>query len=361
LRGDKGDQGPEGDQGDQGPTGPQGDQGAQGLLGDVLAHAVSIASGGYFKIGSGTKDTTLNGIQIDDTEIVGQADGVDQVVIGTDGKLTAGQGDVVLDENGISLSNNNIMSGAGKIEFFDRDGYKIGELLGWGETDAPLTMHAIDLVALDEKPANSLDLTTILSLFAESLTKSVVRIQAAQPTIYNTNSVPTIKLTNYPADSQQDIQLTGGDVIIGNSATTFGLTVHGNIEDGDGNLYGRPVFLTTPKTSTSWDGDARSTTAKTLIDLSAVFGVPAGVKAILVRLTARDSGSSSGYCHLSLSPNNTQDSVAIQAYLQGVANDIYITENGIVPCDANGDVYYQIVASGTGTLDAFIEIWGYWL
>ena len=125
--------------------------------------------------------------------------------------------------------------------------------------------------------------------------------------------------------------------------------------------FGRPVFLTTPKTSTSWDGDARSTTAKTLIDLSAVFGVPAGVKAILVRLTARDSGSSSGYCHLSLSPNNTQDSVAIQAYLQGVANDIYITENGIVPCDANGDVYYQIVASGTGTLDAFIEIWGYWL
>jgi len=36
----------------------------------------------------------------------------------------------------------------------------------------------------------------------------------------------------------------------------------------------------TPLTSTAWDGgDAFSTTAKTLIDLSAVFGVPAGVKA----------------------------------------------------------------------------------
>ena len=129
----------------------------------------------------------------------------------------------------------------------------------------------------------------------------------------------------------------------------------------DSAVFGRPVFLTTPKTSTSWDGDARSTTAKTLIDLSVVFGVPAGVKAILVRLTARDSGSSSGYCQFALSPNNTADSVAVQAYLQGVANDIYITENGIVPCDANGDVYYQIAASGTGTLDAFIEIWGWWL
>lgn len=48
-------------------------------------------------------------------------------------------------------------------------------------------------------------------------------------------------------------------------------------------------FLTTPLTSTSWDGDARSTTAKTKIDLSAVFGVPAGAKGILVRLVARDS------------------------------------------------------------------------
>ena len=120
-------------------------------------------------------------------------------------------------------------------------------------------------------------------------------------------------------------------------------------------------FLTTPLTSTSWDGDARSTTAKTKIDLSAVFGVPAGVKAVLVRLIARDSGSSAGYCQLGLSPNSTAGSVAVQAYLQGVANDVYVTANGIVPCDSGGDVYYQITASGTGTLDAVIEIWGWWL
>ena len=124
---------------------------------------------------------------------------------------------------------------------------------------------------------------------------------------------------------------------------------------------GKFVALTTPKTSTSWDGDARSTTGKTKIDLSDVFGVPAGVKAILVRITARDSGSSSGHCQFALSPNNTAGSVAIQAYLQGVANDVYVTANGVVPCDSGGDVYYQITASGTETLEAFIEIWGWWL
>ena len=136
---------------------------------------------------------------------------------------------------------------------------------------------------------------------------------------------------------------------------------NGIIKDENSNPYGRPVFLTTPKTSTSWDGDSYSTTAKTLIDLSEVFGVPAGVKAVVVRMAARDSGSSTGICQLGLSPNSTAGSVAVQAYLQGVANDVYVSVNGVVPCDENGDVYYQIVASGTGTLDAIIEIWGYWL
>ena len=124
---------------------------------------------------------------------------------------------------------------------------------------------------------------------------------------------------------------------------------------------GKFIALTTPLTSTAWDGDAFSTTAKTKIDLSEVFSIPAGVKAILVRLVARDSGSSSGYNYIGLSPNNTDGSVAVQAYLQGVPNDVLITSSGICPCDANGDVYYQITASGTGTLDAWLEIWGYWL
>ena len=120
-------------------------------------------------------------------------------------------------------------------------------------------------------------------------------------------------------------------------------------------------FLTSPLTSTAWDGDSFSTTAKTKIDLSEVFGVPAGVKAVLVRLSARDSGSSAGYCQFSISPNNTADSVAVQAYLEKVVNDAFISVNGICPCDSGGDVYYQITASGTDTLDAILEIWGYWL
>ena len=124
---------------------------------------------------------------------------------------------------------------------------------------------------------------------------------------------------------------------------------------------GKFIALTTPLTSTRWDGDSFSTTGKTLIDLSAVFGVPAGVKAVLIRLTARDSGSASTTCQLAVSPNDTADSVVVQAYLQGFDNNVYGASSGICPCDANGDIYYQIAASGTGTLQAWIQIWGYWL
>ena len=125
--------------------------------------------------------------------------------------------------------------------------------------------------------------------------------------------------------------------------------------------FGRPVFLTTPLTSTSWDGDAFSTTAKTLIDLSAVFGVPAGVKAILVRISARDSASyANAGLYILLSPTDAAGGAAILRPA-GIVNDVYTDGMFIVPCDANGDVYYQIVASGTGTLDAILQVWGYFL
>jgi hypothetical protein len=117
-------------------------------------------------------------------------------------------------------------------------------------------------------------------------------------------------------------------------------------------------FLDAPLTSTSWDGDAYSTTAKTLIDLSAVFSAPAGIKAILATTAIRDSASAGGDYYLILSPNNVAGQ-GIYNRVSGIANDAYHNETYIVPCDSNGDVYYQIAASGAGTMDIFIQIWGY--
>jgi hypothetical protein len=128
---------------------------------------------------------------------------------------------------------------------------------------------------------------------------------------------------------------------------------------GDG-VWGSMVFLTTPLTSTSWDGDARSTTSKTLIDLSAVFGVPAAVRAVLVYIQARDSASSSTPAtYFGAAPNNTDLQLALSCKVYPMPNDIYTQVSGLVPCDANGDIYYQCGASGSGTLDVFLQVWGY--
>lgn len=121
----------------------------------------------------------------------------------------------------------------------------------------------------------------------------------------------------------------------------------------------RWVFLNAPLTSTSWDGDAHSTTAKTIIDLSAVFGAPAGIKAVLVYIYAADSGSAGADCYFGLSPNNTAGHFSIRCYLAGQVNDWAQVAQGICPCDANGDVYYQILATGANTLDVWMQFWGY--
>jgi hypothetical protein len=103
------------------------------------------------------------------------------------------------------------------------------------------------------------------------------------------------------------------------------------------------TFLSTFLTSTSFDGDAFSTTAKTLIDLSAVFsGTPAGIKGVIIKYFIRDSGSAANECWLILGDT-----------------DFYARGQLTVPCNSDGDIYYQIQASGASTFDLWLSVGGY--
>ena len=120
-------------------------------------------------------------------------------------------------------------------------------------------------------------------------------------------------------------------------------------------------FLSTPLTSTSWDGDSISTQATgVLIDLSTTHGVPARVKAVMVRCYIRDSASATtNGLYFSLGSGST-GTAQFAVRCSGLPND-YLTDGvGIVPCDANGDIYYRCATSGTGTMDVWIVITGYW-
>jgi hypothetical protein len=63
---------------------------------------------GTVKMGTGTKDVDLSGFQIDPDELVGQNSGTDQVVLSSsDGKITAGAGALILDQDGIQANSGN--------------------------------------------------------------------------------------------------------------------------------------------------------------------------------------------------------------------------------------------------------------
>ena len=116
------------------------------------------------------------------------------------------------------------------------------------------------------------------------------------------------------------------------------------------------VPLTTPATSTSWDGDLYDVDNDDVtIDLSAAFGIPAGVKAIFAEIdgTCVTAGKLQG-----IGPNAT--------YWYCLAERVQVSnlfngQRGIVPCDANGDVYYHTDAVHGAEFSCHIRIWGYFI
>ena len=70
-----------------------------------------------------------------------------------------------------------------------------------------------------------------------------------------------------------------------------------------------------------------------------------------------DSDSAATECYLILSPNDTAGQSI--PFTCPAVNDRWGRFCALVPCDSSGDIYYQIVASGTMTFDVVLEIWGY--
>jgi len=158
-----------------------------------------------------------------------------------------------------------------------------------------------------------------------------------------------VKLSNVPGVPREMLDVAGNIAVDGNLKSMKNATAY--------DVYGWK-YLTAPLTSTNFDGDSFSTTAKTLIDLSAVFGVPAGVKGVLMYVECRDEASAGSGCWISLAPNDTAG-VGIVSSPYGRPNDITERNTVTVPCDANGDIYYQIQASGASTFDVWLRVWGY--
>jgi hypothetical protein len=165
--------------------------------------------------------------------------------------------------------------------------------------------------------------------------------------------------------AENDVRMAGG-LAIGTKTQASGdgdISMTGEIwVSRDATWYDTYTFhpLAVPLVSTSWDGDAKSdqlTSAQ--LDLSAVFGVPAGVKAVLMQIIANDSAAwGTGGLYFTCGPSSAYYfALTCRPYGGDVQSEI----TGPVPCDANGDVWYRLDASGASTMDVYIRIWGYWL
>lgn len=178
---------------------------------------------------------------------------------------------------------------------------------------------------------------------------------------YNANQ--KVDASNSTAIGNESYTTANNQIVLGNSSVTA-VATYGNYQRfANSTTYTGYLFvpLTSPLTSTSWDlGDSIADADYTAIDLSSVFSAPAGIKAILVRVAAKDDASAASTTStFALGPTDDETKDALAVLPRGVTNSTVLSQTGIVPCNSTGDIYYRAVADGT--LNVSIEIWGYWI
>ena len=126
--------------------------------------------------------------------------------------------------------------------------------------------------------------------------------------------------------------------------------------EANGMVYGSSTFipLTTPLTSTSYDGGDTVGVGTVTIDTSSVFSAPVGIKAVSIFARAKwASATMSSY--LLVRP------VGASRYCDIIyARDTnHQTISTIIPCDSNGD--FDVVVANANALEVVLEIHGYWI
>ena len=114
------------------------------------------------------------------------------------------------------------------------------------------------------------------------------------------------------------------------------------------------VPLTTPLVV--YNATAFSTVGASTEIGAATLGTPAAAKALIVQISARDSGGTNKY--FAVGPSSTCWYAVIGRNAVAAING---EANGVCPTSASGSVWYQTSASGAGTLTVTMRIWGYYL
>ncbi len=262
--------------------------------------------------------------------IAGFAGGVEQWGADEDGKLKAGGGRIILDAEALSLSSEG--DGATPpLNFYGDYDVLVGQInASWSSLLGLATLQVLGY-------ANA-----TMDMYVGARRSTAERAQVRFWAGNAGTAIHQIEFNVGTADGDKPLILTQTAVQV-----LANLQVYRN-----GNYYtAYPVVpLPTAATSTSWDGDAKTTADNGTLDLSAVFGLPAGIKGIMARLSVKAAAADR---RASLRSANGA-SEALTARTQ-VAN-IYTHTSGFCPCDANGDVFWDCNGDLT---NVYLEITGY--
>jgi len=175
----------------------------------------TIIGGGYIRVGSGTKDSTLNGWYFDNTEIVGQASGVDQVVMDTSGKMIAGAGALQLDRTAFHVANSVTSKG---IQFYNTatftDANKAGRL--WALNGTPYSMYmTAGRSTFDGDSTNAAGQIQMFAYKSNGISGASVEISGA---------TQIVEITASQVDVFGDINMNGYDIIDANNIISIRTT-----------------------------------------------------------------------------------------------------------------------------------------
>jgi len=123
------------------------------------------------------------------------------------------------------------------------------------------------------------------------------------------------------------------------------------------------IYLNKALTNATYHPLTSSTVAtRTEIDAPTVFGVPADAKAIILRVASRDTGSATNVNPFFGIWSDPVDgnSFCMGARPGGMGNNAYYDVQGIVPL-TGGKFWYTCNASGTNTLQTYLQVYGYML
>lgn len=303
----------------------------------AVAADMGTLTAGEIRLGSGTVGSNFTGIRIYESgstyRVAGYNNDTLQAYLDSDGKLKAGGGNVVIDSDGVTFDDN---TGNAYLRF---------------------AVSSTQVAGLSVSGSNlDIEATNNISVETDS---GLAKLSGASVSIIGVSSILLSCSSRY-VNVDSDLCAYSGLYVGGGSRDWLNdgdIYYEGDLRPVRGTTYTAYSFvpLVTPETSTSWDGDAKSSGTQK-IDVSSAFGISntADIKAYAVRFAVKDSATGN-YAGLGGgNSGNARYAVTVWTHV----NNIYTENSGIVPADSNGDIYFTAGAAVDGV---FIQIFGYFV